>query len=377
MKKNQKGSALVWSLVVVGVLTVLIAGSLTIAYSYYHRAIQINSKRQAYLTAKGVIENVAENIVDGNKEYLALFTDINQLEYKPLAEEGETISLNITLPPGGNVGAIESSSIRINKIDKTMKGYITIDIIASYADQLYEVKADLKLGNIDDVDTWQLVRYYQNGDAQVVSNNITKAEILYTDIVAVMAGKADNTFLDVIKSQTGWDIYLKSPYYREIPKYLNNTVVRFFYCFRNESGTFPKFDKTEMTKTTIIDPYTNKTVNTADVLKGNYYIQPFMCNTSYNTGIIYASTDATPTPLTLNGGGNFGTKINLFYDRGHWYYVGTIDYALINTALAGTTKIDQVVMTLFDDNGSADGNKAADRWERFRAQYLKPENMVQ
>ena len=60
MKRNQKGSALLWAITVIMVLMITVAAALGISYSYYNRSVQNNNRRQAYLTAKGVIQNIVE-----------------------------------------------------------------------------------------------------------------------------------------------------------------------------------------------------------------------------------------------------------------------------------------------------------------------------
>lgn len=60
MRRNQKGSALLWAITVIMVLMITVAAALGISYSYYNRSVNNNSKRQAYLTAKGVIQNIVE-----------------------------------------------------------------------------------------------------------------------------------------------------------------------------------------------------------------------------------------------------------------------------------------------------------------------------
>ena len=60
MIRNSKGSTILWAITIIMVLMITIAGGLTISYSYFQRSIQNNNKRQAYLTAKGIIENIVE-----------------------------------------------------------------------------------------------------------------------------------------------------------------------------------------------------------------------------------------------------------------------------------------------------------------------------
>ena len=62
MRRNQKGSALLWAITVIMILMITVAAALGISYSYYNRSVNNNSKRQAYLTAKGVIQNFVEKL---------------------------------------------------------------------------------------------------------------------------------------------------------------------------------------------------------------------------------------------------------------------------------------------------------------------------
>ena len=52
MRKNEKGSSLIFALVVISILITVVAACMAIAFSYYNRTIVANSDRQAYLTAK-------------------------------------------------------------------------------------------------------------------------------------------------------------------------------------------------------------------------------------------------------------------------------------------------------------------------------------
>ena len=72
MRKNEKGSSLIFALVVISILITVVAACMAIAFSYYNRTIVANSDRQAYLTAKSVITNIVDNVVNGEDEYLKL-----------------------------------------------------------------------------------------------------------------------------------------------------------------------------------------------------------------------------------------------------------------------------------------------------------------
>lgn len=61
--KNKKGSAIVWALLVLAMLSVLIAAALTISFSYLKRSRVGVDAQQCYFTARSVAESVAKKIV--------------------------------------------------------------------------------------------------------------------------------------------------------------------------------------------------------------------------------------------------------------------------------------------------------------------------
>lgn len=378
MKENKKGSALLWSLVVIGVLSILIAACLTISYSYYNRALQNNSKRQAYLTAKGVIEDISENIQSNNEEYLALFMDTSKDVYTPIVNEESTINLIVNFgSPSVPIGTIESCTIKINKIDKTMKGYITISVVASYGEQLYEVKADLKLGKKDGSDKWQLIRYYQNGDVDEVKNNITKGTNVGKDFVyyyeyfiykRAETGKLElamEALLDLIKQEKSWEnVDAKTIAALEGLKSFDDFTFRVYLANRNENHEFEPYDNDEVKdKDKILVPKVVgseiKKVEVSLVNKGffkkKYYIQPKYTN-SYNLSFVFAYEKSTPA--------NYGTINLVFYD-GHWYYIEEIRFGDSEPAKS-------LVPTSLDNDPNA-----ALKWQYVIDHFLTSDNMLQ
>lgn len=383
MKRNQKGSALLWALAVIGVLAILIAASLTISYSYYNRALTTNSKRQSYLTAKGVVEDIAENIADGNKEYLALFMDPSKDEYTPLVKEEQKIPLTVTFPSTSTIGEIQESYIRINKIDKSMKGYITIGVIANYSGQEYELKADLKLGNIEGVgDKWQIIRYYQNGEADEIFNNITTGYKVgnqmkeYYDYFITKKAEFGDKFdlawkelLKYLKADKSWE-YVEPSIKAELESInrFDDLLMRKYFASRNENHEFTKFSTEEVKgKDKIIVP---KAVTTADgkqeikneeislvaknFYKKDFYIQPKYSN-KYNFSFVYANASKTPS----NAG-----DINLVFNNGSWYYIEEV-------RLFPTDTPKKLVPTSFDFDD------AMTKWDYLVSNYLKESNKIQ
>ena len=62
--KNKRGSAIVWALLVLAMLSVLIATALTISFNYAQRSRSGVDAQQCYFSARSVAEAVAQDIVD-------------------------------------------------------------------------------------------------------------------------------------------------------------------------------------------------------------------------------------------------------------------------------------------------------------------------
>lgn len=355
MKNNQKGSALLWSIVVILVLTILVAGSMIIATSYYKRTLVTNNKRQAYLTAKGVIEDVVQNIEASNVEYLKIFSDTSKSTFTPLVSEGNEIPLNIYLKPTDNLGTIKSSScIRINKVSEdplNPKGTITIRIVASYNNAEYEVKADMRLGHKDGVDQWQLQKYYQIDTVVEAFNNITTGSKLenemnyylkYYNLKKAEFGKNQEkamiALIEYMKQDESWANVEESVKTELISKkYFNDFTIRQYFASRNENHKFTLFNTDEVRGKDLItvpvavgDKIEKKEISLVgkNFFKGTYYIQPKYAN-NYNLSFVFAYTgseDADKIGIPFNGG-----SINLVYHDNHWYYIDKIRLSATDT----------------------------------------------
>ena len=53
MRRNQKGSALLWAITVIMILMITVAAALGISYSYYNRSVNNNSKAPGLSDRKG------------------------------------------------------------------------------------------------------------------------------------------------------------------------------------------------------------------------------------------------------------------------------------------------------------------------------------
>lgn len=154
MIRNSKGSTILWAITIIMVLMITIAGGLTISYSYFQRSIQNNNKRQAYLTAKGIIENIVEKIETDNSEYVNLIPQT----------EGNSVILTIQLPEEANLGKVTKAVIKREEVEnKQIRGWISIYVTVDYADEEEAIKADMQLGRTGNLLKWQLLQY-NHGD---------------------------------------------------------------------------------------------------------------------------------------------------------------------------------------------------------------------
>lgn len=361
MKDNRKGSALLWAIVVTMVLSITIAGALTISYSYYNRSVQNNSKRQAYLNSKNIIEDIVTNLSRNDPEYLALLDGLN---------EGMSTSLSLVFPADSGVGTAEGSIQMLPKEDT--RGKITIRIKAVYGGQEYTTYADMQLGKKDTLITWQLVRYYRKDSHDELNGNQEKGNRLYQDIVNVVEAfnnpqegmSPANSLLQVLKSdEEAWKRF--TDVNGSIASSLNsldNTKISFYYASRNDNGEFEKFDTTEIQDDTI-----------RNALKGEYYIQPYFVSSSYKVGIVYAANNAKP--MGTNGE-DFNAEVHLIYHNSNWYYIDKVLKSEFINSDTISTKPEALKMTDFNDKTTGIDNSATAIWNRFVAKYLVEENIV-
>lgn len=335
MKDNKKGSALLWAIIVVMVLEIVIAASLTIAYSYYNRSIQNNNKRQAYLTAKGIIVDIVEHFKVGDSAYTDLFKDL---------KAGESTLLNVTMPADAKMGT-SRGKIEVNDPKET-KGYITITVTTEYAGQTDTVKADMQLGKKDGTEHWQLVRYYTGEPLPLKKTTSTiEAKTMWERMIAVnnanKAGGKDEV-LKILKSdEESWNRMMSKDSNWGNGFYFNNDKLRDFFYIGYYDSNLPYFVEDNLGDDVSDEVRTY-------VKNNKLRIEPFFTHDTYNTCIVFASVNQS----FINGTwGNVRMIYN--HDDGHWYYLkkaimmtifnkDTFDHekwkAFVNDILSDTTK---------------------------------------
>ena len=127
MKRNQRGSTLVWAITIIMVMMVLITAMLTISHQYYARSQQNFKIRQAQVTAQSAGDSLSE-LIHSNRSGM-------MLTLVPEKFDGSADAVvqvkNIKL--GDKMGTAQAT------ITRTKKDRLTIQIKAEYA----EIKADL------------------------------------------------------------------------------------------------------------------------------------------------------------------------------------------------------------------------------------------
>lgn len=226
MRKNEKGSSLIFAVVVIMVIAITIAAALAISFSYYNRSIAANSERQAYLTAKSVLTNIVDNIDAENKEYLDLIPDgITTLSK----------TLEIADFPS-DLGKIDDANLSITQRIEgdVVKDVLTISVTATYSNQTKILNADFK--RTKGKKAWNFEKYYE-GEKTSVGKNIIMA----------------NDLIDAIEPLK---LYAEEIFSLDKEPEKSNKKKEFAqYIFQQSNGTIESKDTNVLDNTTILRPY--------------------------------------------------------------------------------------------------------------------------
>lgn len=154
MKKNQRGSVLLWALILMMVIIITLGACLTISFSYFSRSLTAQVEKQAYYTAHSAMSAVIKEL--GNN-------DENTLKRLVPAQVNECIEIpEITFSnKGENVETFGSSSAKIMRIAQdqlkiTATGTIGGETYQVYGDVFFLIDQDSTLYR------WQLIQLYDD-----------------------------------------------------------------------------------------------------------------------------------------------------------------------------------------------------------------------
>lgn len=143
MKKNERGSALVWAIVVIMVITVIIAAGLMIVQKNYNTSIKNASRTQAELSARSAIDSIIYALETGDYDKTLIPDKV-----------GESQIIEVTLPE--NMGTVEEAYIKLkaNKENEDIT-YLVVGVSTKYNSQTASISAYL----YDDGGSWRLDYY--------------------------------------------------------------------------------------------------------------------------------------------------------------------------------------------------------------------------
>lgn len=150
MKKDERGSALVWAVMVIMVITIIIAAGLLVVQKNYNTTIKNASRTQAELAARSAIDGVIYTLVTGDHNSDLVPTDVD-----------DSKMIEISLPE--NMGTVEEAYIKLkaNAADKTIH-YLVVSVSTKYNNQTATITAHL----YQDKGNWKLDYYGGEQDVE-------------------------------------------------------------------------------------------------------------------------------------------------------------------------------------------------------------------
>ncbi|HBL84800.1 MAG: hypothetical protein A2Y17_01585 [Clostridiales bacterium GWF2_38_85] len=142
--RNNKGSTMVWAIVVIFVLVIIIGSTLTAASAYYNRSLNNNYEKQAYFTSRSVVDALSSEIKSGTTNGNAILSKLITI--------GDSISIdNISFigdsaKKGSTIATVELESEETIKITATTtinKKAETVTLkLSKGPDQTYPISED-------------------------------------------------------------------------------------------------------------------------------------------------------------------------------------------------------------------------------------------
>lgn len=151
MKQNERGSILVWAVVMILVLVILVGAGLSISFSYFNRSLQYEVKQQVFYSAESGIDAVVKAINES--------TDAVKSKLIPVSEDKDIVIKDIAfLGDETQMGTISA------KISWIKDNYIKITVSSAKDKQEYTLYADLVQMYLEDGKTkvWRVYQMYDD-----------------------------------------------------------------------------------------------------------------------------------------------------------------------------------------------------------------------
>lgn len=152
MRKNQKGSMLVWAVIIILVLLIIVGVGLSISFSYFNRSLQYKEQQQAYYTAQSGMEAVISAI--GNE------TEENKKKLIPAAVDDAAKEITkIAFASQNDDSILGTAKAVIQRVD-TKK--LKITVTATKGKQTYTLYADVAYSRVDNAYRWIALQMYDD-----------------------------------------------------------------------------------------------------------------------------------------------------------------------------------------------------------------------
>lgn len=137
MKNNQRGSALLWSLIVIMVLLIFVGAGLGVSFSYFNRSLQYEVRQQVYYTAHSGIEAVAASLRNDTNENVQKLTPKNVGDKVNISNITFSSSSNGITTNNDELGTVSAT------IEKIEEKVLKITVTASKGGQTYVLYGDV------------------------------------------------------------------------------------------------------------------------------------------------------------------------------------------------------------------------------------------
>lgn len=147
--RNNKGSALLWCVLMTIIVTILLGSILTATYAYFNYTMRTVKRQQAYFTARSAMNSIMEEFASEEQERDTSAGSIagsykeSQIPIMP-ANKNEIIKINNFNFEEGMGTATAEISLYVDKAkNKVDEEKVSVTVTSQYADETYEMNATI------------------------------------------------------------------------------------------------------------------------------------------------------------------------------------------------------------------------------------------